>query len=271
MMFGKKQKTARMMQAIIDNDVAFLRGYLKEYPQLLDQQLSWPKYTGYPMNYAASLDRPDIVQFLALEMKQSANRNDNVANRWTPLHHAKHAKAHAAAAMLLKLGADPKLSNDGDENTVDFANSDPVQAILDPGRLAKKQQREEEEREARRIAAAEKSARAAVTDNANRIAGTWTLTGASEVTHERETPNGKQRLTDVFNFETRIWRTVVSDIGGQGVAQNIFFFDQMPDATILQGAFERLKTLGGTADEASIPAGSLPKKALRAAAPDANP
>lgn len=261
MMFFASQK--KVTEAIDRNDVAFLRAYLKRHPRLLEKQYSWPSYSGYILNYAAAADRPDVVALLITDFGANPNRQEGVANKWTALHHAAKMNAYRAGAKLLALGADPKLANGDGTTNRDFAASDGVQELMDPAFVEKKLQRAHEKLEKQqRDAAARKAAEE--TERQRRTQGGWTLTGPHEVTHSRETPDGSQRLTDVFNFETRIWRAVVSDVKGQGVAQNIFFFDSLPDTHILKNAITQLRALGGTADDAAIPATGLDKKILKA-------
>ena len=242
MFFGSKDK---LMDAIRRNDVSFLRGYLKKH---LTKDLSWPEYSGPALNYAASCNKPDVIELLVTELGLDPNDNVGVTNAWTPLHHAKVRNAHKAAAKLLALGADPAVKNSGGENAVAYCQSDPVQELADPGFAEKKKARQQEKKEEQ------------LRTQETRIKGGWSLTAPAEVVHERETPDGKQRLTDVFNFETRVWRAVVTDLEGKGMAQNIVFFDDMTDTTIARRALEKLKELGGEADESAVPETSVIKK-----------
>lgn len=271
----------KVMKAARKDNVEALRGLLAEHPEFLDKKLDWNKGSndGYLLNYAAYYDSPAVIEFLVKQKGADADRNDGVGTGWTPLHHAENRKSYAATAKLLELGADPGKKNANGETTRKFIEKPEVQRKITPVarlRMVTKQIDREVEgirkaAAAKKIAAEKRKAELAAQqreqerleqEKQQRIAGEWKLTAPAEVTFTRELPDGSHSLTDIFNFQTRIWRAVVTGLKGQGTAQNVIFFDQVPDPGILQGAFEKLKELGGTADESAIP-GGIAKKAIR--------
>lgn len=152
-------------------------------------------------------------------------------------------------AELLKLGADPFVSNNTKDNTLEFCLSSPIKALLEDDLYKSIARRKEEiEKETR-----EKELQ-------KRIASVWTRTTLQEVVHDHNLPDSAYHLTDVFNFEARTWRSITKDLRDKGVTQTIFFFDDMPDQSILHQALEKLQELGGTADSASIYRASLQGK-----------
>jgi hypothetical protein len=255
---------SKAKKAIISGDLAMLKRILEENPKVLDAQMNFDSSNaGRLLNMAAYFDQPEIVEYLVKEKNADINRENGAPSRSTPLHHARMKKAYKAAAKLLELGADPGVTNAHGDNTRAFAREvrerDPVYV---------EQQRQERLAlaEAERKAAAQRHAREAA-EKAALIAGRWTQTAPAEITLERLTPNGRQQLTDVFNFETRIWRTAVLDIETKAMAQNIIFFDNMPDTAILQKPLQKLKELGAAVDENSLNGPRLAKQPLKPGLP----
>lgn len=228
-----------LMRAIDANDLPALRGMLEREPALIRQNFSWEGGSGFALNYAAAKDMPEVVELLVKEGHADPNNNSGVAGNWTPLHHAHHSRAYKAGARLLELGANPKTRNSSGSDTVDFANSEGIRNERDPEFRAK--------------------------ERAKKVAGTWSLVSKREVAHEYELPEQRQRLTDTFNFETRIWRATVRDMDSKAIAQNIIFFDDMPDTAIVQAALKKLQELGGEADNDAVSSRTLDKKRLGAA------
>jgi hypothetical protein len=260
-MFASKPKAIKLVDR---EDVDGLRKYLAKHPSLLDEKYDWGNYAGTLLHYAAYMNKPAVVELLVTEKKMDADSHVNVSNKWTPLHHAETARAYRAAARLLALGASTDIPNAGGATTADFAGSAAVQKILDPlyedkARQKAEAARAQEQQRATETAAQEKASLSA------RAVGTWTLTGSAEVTHEYDLPDGSHRLKDIFNFQTRIWRSLVTDLKTSALAQNIVFFDGVPDPALLHAAFQKLKALGGEADESAVSPASLPKKILKPA------
>jgi hypothetical protein len=221
-----------LIAAIQAGNLAKVKACLGQNPDLLNRpDLKWGSNSGYPLHCAASHNQPEIIAFLVAELKQDVNRKAGVSCEYTPLHHAEEAKAYAAAATLLSLGADPKVPRQGGQTTVNFCNLPEVQALSDPRFHEKQRARRQGERE-------------------QKAAGTWTRTGPREVVHDVELIDANCRLTDVFNFDARSWRTLARDLDHGGVTHSMVFFDALPDDEILRPAFDKLKELGGeTRDE----------------------
>lgn len=202
--------------------VDYLRIFLNLHPEMLEKSFSWDGGRGAAIACAAQHNQTEVIRFLVEEKGVDVNFND--VSGWRPLHDAAYAKSYEAAALLLSLGADPAIKRDDGRDTVEFCQSDEVQALIDPSYEEKRR--------------------------AERIAGTWSCATPKEVKHTYEMPDEGYRLTDVFNFETRHFRSIVES--SRGVSHTIRFFDEIPDRTILHQAFQKLKELGGDAAEQSI-------------------
>ena len=217
----------KLIELIKSGDISSVRAFVEECPEILQtSRLYWNAgFSGYILNCAAFFNKPDIIEFLVKEKNADINRQKDVNGSWTPLHHAQHTNAYAAANKLLELGADPTLKDSSRQDTVSFCQSKEVKTA---------------------------NPRYAEEERARKIAGTWKLTTPQEVIHDYELPDTNYRLTDIFNFENRFWRALVKDPFSSNVAQTLIFFDDIPDKTILYQAFEKLKKLGGTTDESAI-------------------
>lgn len=207
------------VNGICKGDVAFLRGFLDRHPEMLKMTLWWGDGYGYAMNCAAHFNQPQVVEFLAKEKGLNVNMRD--AGLSTPLHDAKRRESYAAAAMLLLLGADPLLKDRQNNDTSVFCRSEEILAHLDPAYRERK------------------------------IAGNWRRMSSKEVKHSYVIPEDGYRLTDIFNFETRQFRSIVESKNGN-LTQTIRSFDEMPDKGVLYRAFEKLKALGGDAEKSVI-------------------
>ena len=232
------------MEAIRTGNIAFLREYLRQNPDDLNQKLAWDNYDGFPLNYAAFCNQPKVISFLVLECRSDMNRTEGVGANWSPLRHAQEKLCHRAAAMLLSLGADPSVPAADGTTAADFCKSKEVRQHYDPGYTEKIKILAQEEKE-------------------KKIAGTWNRTGAREITHDYERPDIGCRMMDIFNFETRCLRAIVKNTDGPGVAQNILFFDDMPNREILRLAAQKLQELGVEVDDSEIGEGRVIKKSFR--------
>lgn len=223
----------QLIQMIKKGDVSLLREFLQLHPEILKNPIGWDGGQGFAVHCATWYNKSEIIDFLINEKKMDANHQRDVNAAYTPLHHAAKNEAYDAAAMLLKHGANPLLKNSSGETTIEFCKSERVKELLDPDYLKKQEEKKEQERQ-------------------KKIAGTWKRTTAQEVIHEYELPEHQCRLMDIFNFEQRFWRAIAKDPGNQAMTQNILFFDDIPDKEILYQAINKLKELGGKADEAAI-------------------
>ncbi len=224
-------------------------------PGVLEAKLEWDvsggKCFGYALNCAAYFNQPDIIKFLVNEKGRPVNLQAGVVEEWTPLHHASFAKSYEAAAVLLELEADPALMNSKGVDTKQFCQSEEIQKLCDPDYQKEKKQKEERKKQKKEQERQEK------------IAGKWRRAAHQEVVHEYELPEASLRLTDVFNFELRFWRSIAKELSGGGITQNIVFFDDMPDTQIAHQACRKLKELGGDVDEDVIDSRPLRDKILQ--------
>lgn len=237
-------------RAIESGNLPYLEKLLKQnpQPQWLENQKDYWVYGGSVLHFAASRDQPEIVRFLVETKKMRVNLQIQCSypdypgyNLMTPLYVASTHGAREAAAMLLKLGANPALKNGEERDAVAFCQSERMLELLDPAAYQLKQEQKKAlQRQQDELARQEK------------ITGTWARNTPQEIAHIHELPEGGLQLTDIFNFETRCLRSVVKNLDGGNVAQNIVFFDDMPDTEIAHQACRKLNELGGEADEDGI-------------------
>jgi ankyrin repeat protein len=231
------------LQAIKDGDVDSLRVILRDHPEYLEKNTDFKTvcgdYTGFALNVAAAHDQSQVIEFLVEEAGVDINRQKDHSSNWTALHHACEHAAYEAAEMLLQLGADPKLKTNKGDTPYDKCKSEKIKTLLRSGcdELAQK-------------------------TKAQRIAGNWTLTSPCEVLHARDLPEQGLRLTEIFNFESRRVTAITKDLRGGHLAQNILFFDEIPDTQFVHQAHAKLTELGGTVDSSVIDRRQLPGKSI---------
>jgi hypothetical protein len=231
-----------LKKAIAAGDLAAVKSCVSASPDVLEETLGWGEGAGFALNYAAFCNKPAIIEYLVADCGQYVNRNHGVSRAWTPLHHAAHWNAVEAAAMLLRLGADPTVQNEDHSDTKEFCAQSRVQEML-------KRPREEQRRPR------------APDSRGEEPAEPWTRSGPREVVHDRVLAGAACRVTDVFNFETRSWLTISRDLVGGGMSQSQTLFDTLPDDSILRPALDKLKELGGEARDEDLGSRRLLKTA----------
>jgi len=221
------------LQAIKGGDIDSLRVILRDHPEYLEKNTDFKApcggYSGFALNVAAAHDQPQVVEFLVEEAGVDINRQKGHSGNWTALHHACANDACAAAEMLLQLGANPQLKNQSNETPYDKCKSDRTKELLRSGVDNMLQK-----------------------TKAQKIAGNWILTSPAEVIYTRDLPDQGLRLTEIFNFESRRVTAITKDLRGGHLAQNILFFDDIPDTQFVHHAHAKLTELGGTADSSVI-------------------
>lgn len=228
------------------DDLDGLRSFLIQHPEMAEKTYIGSQEgstDGFALHFAAHFNRPKIIEFLVLEKNADVNRQGGVKSSFSPLHEAKRKDAHAAAAMLVSLGANPALKKADGEDTTSFCQSEKVQRLLDPSYNEKIRAKKEKMK-------------------AEKIAGNWSRTTPKEVMHAYEQPDRGYLLTDTFNFESRQFMSIVENSKGS-LSHTIRFFDEMADKTVLYQALERLKDLGGDADESLIDRPASIKRVLK--------
>lgn len=85
----------------------------------------------------------------------------------------------------------------------------------------------------------------------------WRLTAENEVARVIEKPSIGYRVTEIFNFNARLYTQIARNIETDAESQTVKGFAEIDDGTALQAAQEALSQLGGRAD-----AGKLDKKKL---------
>jgi hypothetical protein len=226
------------LQAIKDGDIDSLRVILRDHPEYLKRgDLSFGERTGFALNAAAFYNQPQVIAFLVEEIEVNINQRKDVNSGWAALHHACDNNAYQATEMLLQLGADPKLKSDNGDTPYDKCKSEKMKELLRSGgdKLAQKTKEQ-------------------------RLAGTWSRTSICEVVYTRDLPDNSYRLTEIFNFESRRVTAITKDLKSGHLAQNILFFDDIPDTQFVHQAHDKLTELGGTVDSSVIDRRPLPGK-----------
>jgi hypothetical protein len=158
-----------IMAAIRTGDIDALRDCLRETPSALNQKLAWEHYDGFPLNYAAFCNQPDIIGVLVLDYGADPNRNEGVGSGWTPLLHAQEKKSFQAAGVLLSLGANPTTRSTDGKSAESFCFTSEVLRHRDlryADRMKERMAEEKRRREGIERAEAER-----------RRAGAWSRTG----------------------------------------------------------------------------------------------
>jgi len=204
-------------------------------PGRVYEELSWDGWSGFALHCAAYYNRVDVIEVLVNEFGADVNRQKGVIALFTPLHHAERGKGYAAAAALILLGADPKRANDRGSNTQEFCALPEVQRRVDPDYKRKLAQAEQEK-------------------EAQACKGTWKkVPGESrEIVHVYKIHDTSLQITDIFNFQARVWRSVTENTATKGLSSNLILFDDMPDKNILREALRELKKQGGDANDADL-------------------
>ncbi|MCE9507445.1 MAG: ankyrin repeat domain-containing protein [Alphaproteobacteria bacterium] len=91
----------------------------------------------------------------------------------------------------------------------------------------------------------------------------WKLTAPDEIAFTSEKTGTGYCLTEIFNFTSRIYNCIARNLKTNAESQAIRFFDEFPDKTILENAYQMLAKQGGKADPASIHGAVLNKKPLQ--------
>jgi hypothetical protein len=90
----------------------------------------------------------------------------------------------------------------------------------------------------------------------------WQLTAPDEIAFTSEKTGTGYCLTEIFNFNSRIYIHIARNLKTNAESQTLRFFDEFPDKKILENAYQMLAKQGGKADSAAIYGTILNKKPL---------
>jgi hypothetical protein len=185
----------------------------------------------------------------------SKKYDETIPPGFTPLLVASHRWSNKITSRLIEAGADVNVTNQYERTPLHLAayrgNFRLVQALVaagadiealdeagnKPEALARKQ---EEFGVAEYLLAVSTRPKAPAP-----VAGGWKLLGAAEIAHVEEKPEIGQRLTDIFNFESRMFTRLAQDIKTGAQSQSVLQFDDFSDKKLLEDAHEALRELGG--------------------------
>jgi hypothetical protein len=90
----------------------------------------------------------------------------------------------------------------------------------------------------------------------------WQRTAMDEIAFTSEKTGTDYCLTEIFNFNSRIYNRIARNLKTNAESQTIRFFDEFTDKTILENAYQMLIKQGGKADSAAIHSTVLNKKSF---------
>lgn len=178
-------------------------------------------------HYAAELGFGDILQLLA---EKGADMNARNRQGNTPLHIVAQAGHANIAKLLMDHGADTKATNASMNTPADVAEKDyPRLADMIRG----------------------------VPPRVEPEAG-WQLLADDEVARVSEKAGINYRLTETFNFTTRIYTHIAQNTKTNAESHTIKLFDELRDSPVLDAARNALAALGGKPVENGLQKRALP-------------
>ncbi|MCE9507444.1 MAG: ankyrin repeat domain-containing protein [Alphaproteobacteria bacterium] len=220
-----------------------------------------------PLMHACSGGREDIVDIL---LQSGSNINIHNPNNysWTALHYAAaYSDKETVIPLLVKKGANINTVDDRGQTALhcaaDYSKFPSVKALVAcgadanirdnrgnrPEDLAKSNGRDGIANFLR-----EKTAPAPV------VKSGWQLTAPDEIVFTAEKAAAGYCLTEIFNFNARIYTQIARNLKSGAESQTVRFFDEFPDKKILEQAHQQLTQLGGKAAAAVIYSAVLNKK-----------
>ncbi|MBL8713598.1 MAG: ankyrin repeat domain-containing protein [Alphaproteobacteria bacterium] len=180
-----------------------------------------------PVHYAAEHGFGDILQLLA---EKGADLNARNSQGNTPLHIVAQAGHANIARLLMDHGADAKITNASMNTPADVAEKDyPRLADMIRG----------------------------VPPRAEPEAG-WQMLADDEVARVTEKPGINYRLTETFNFTTRLYTHIAQNTKTNAESHSIKLFDELRDSPALDAARNALAALGGKPADTGLQKRALP-------------
>jgi len=198
-----------------------------------------------PLGYAAwEGTNLDIIELL---LKTGVDINEQDVEGWTALHLACKANNDDMVIKLLELGADTTIEDNKGRTSFKFANQT-AKMILSPKYKAKIEQEKKEEAIRYKTEKIKRESEK-LRKQKERIEGKWLSETTAEIIHEHEIASGRYRITDIFNFNGRYWKSITKDLEEGGATQETKIFDELPDKRIIHTALEKLnQDFGGNID-----------------------
>jgi len=177
-------------------------------------------------------------------IEAGADVKEKSSSGWTALHYAAYRGYFHLAKALVEHGADINALDDRGNKPESLAKQNEQFGVAD----------------FLRDLADANAAAVAAKKPAKLAKPGWMLTGEEEVSCVSEKKEIGYRLTDIFNFETRMFTRIAYNTKAEVESQTVRFFDEITDKKILENAHKKLVELGGTADKNAIYSASLDKK-----------
>lgn len=180
-----------------------------------------------PVHYAAELGFGDILKLLA-EKGADINARNSQGN--TPLHIVAQAGHANIARLLIDRGADVTITNASMNTPADVAEKDyPRLADMIRG----------------------------VPPRVEPEAG-WQMLADDEVARVTEKTGINYRLTETFNFTTRMYTHIAQNTKTNAESHTIKMFGELGDSAVLDAARNALEALGGRPSETGLQKRALP-------------
>jgi len=231
----------KFTNAIATNDIKALDSNLKKYPELSKVYYRWSgSWSGTIVHLAAYYNNSKVIKFLVEEEYIDVNERDK--NLGTALHDACSRNAYEAAEILIDMGADITIENVNGDGALDMCNHDKIRELIKDA-LSNKPIKKRHVLKDPQV----------ISEDNEEVVAVWKANGDSEIIHEHRIPNSNYKITDIFNFKSRYWKSITQDIANNGVVQETKFFDEIPDKTLLHEACDILNSkFGGKVKNSTI-------------------
>jgi ankyrin repeat protein len=221
-----------------------------------------------PLMHACSFSAVEDIVDALLQSGCNVSTHNPGSSGWTALHYAAaHSEKEAVIQLLVKKGAGVDTLDDEGRtplhSAADWSKFPSVKALVANGANANIR----DNRGNRPEDLAKSNSRDGIanflqekTAPAVAVKAGWQLTAPDEIIFTAEKAAAGYCLTEIFNFNSRIYTQIARNLKSGAESQTVRFFDEFPDKKILEQAHQHLLQLGGKAAAAVIYSAILNKK-----------
>ena len=218
-----------------------LKNILQQYPHFSNlevQNKDSSSWSGGILHFAAYHNQPQVIEFFVKKIGIDVDKRDRDYLS-TALHDACQRNAYEAAQMLIKLGSDIDAKNHKEKAAIDYCSSTPMkELIINAGKTALPPLK---------IAAADDCLPPSTGGEV------WHANGEVEIIRESRLPGSNYKITDIFNFKSRYWKSITKDLSDNSLVQETKFFDELPDKSIIHEAREKFnRDFGGKIESGAV-------------------